>query len=147
MDPNSKEAKQQRAQEIYTRAVAAIGADGVAKLRSAGLIVAGEAEFNNFALAMMRSEKRVRDLHAASERDAGRVSARVELVMSDGQIAALVTAPTCDEAHLGTCLAEVLAPVIANLQTARFDASKVAIPVAARPPLPSVNAKGGKGLS
>ena len=83
----------------------------------------------------------MRDLLAASDRDRGRASARVELILADGQVAALVTAPASDEAHLGSCLADALAPVVKDLVTARFDPKAVLRP---EPVLPPMNAKGGQ---
>lgn len=137
-DPRAE--KKRRLGEAFTRVVSLIGREAVDKLLSHGFQVVVGAEFNNFVLAYQREVQRLRDLHAASERDAGRVSARVEVVQSNGTIVVHITSPTCDEVHLGKCLAEALAPAIKDFIMVRFDPKAVSKP---EPILPPENAKGG----
>jgi hypothetical protein len=132
--------KQQRIGEAYARIRDLIGDDNIRKLQAAGFQVVIQQDFNNFVLAHAKESQRLRDLHAASERDHGRTSARAELILADGKVAVLLTAPACDEAHLGTCLADALTPVVKDLLTVRFDPKAVMRP---EPVVPAVNTKGG----
>lgn len=132
-----EKAKKQRLGEAYARIVDLIGEANVKKLVDNGFQVVIGLDFQHFVLAHSKESERLRDLLAASERDRERTSARVQLIVADDQLAALVTSATADEVHLGKCLAEALAPIVKDLVTVRFAAQRP------EPILPPMNAKGG----
>lgn len=130
MLPDDPKAKQkQRVFEARDQIAALISEVNVQLLLAAGFDVIRRSDFHNFVLAYTREAQRIRDLHAASERDAGRVSARVEVIQgADGRVAVLVTAPACDETHLGSLIAQALEPVMKGIVAARFDPKAVLRP-------------------
>lgn len=138
---NERDAKKARLQETYVQIVDLIGEANVKKLLDHGFQVVVGREFNNFVLATARENQRIRDLHAASERDAGRVSARAELIQSDGRFVVLVTSPTCDEVRIGKTVVELLEPVVKDMIAARFEPKALLRP---EPILPPENSKGGQ---
>lgn len=133
--------KAKRAGEVWDRAAAIIGEENLKKLTAAGFVVAGRAEFNSFVQAHAAESQRLRDLLAARDRDQHRDSARAELIIVDGKVAALVTAPSSDESALAAALADKLGAIAGEMQVARFRSQNAPPPTVAAEY--RVNAKGG----